>query len=97
MGYASRHGRRPPEFASKASHSHVIRSQVVKDLLTRCILPKRASEVDLPEDRLYPYRAVEPNPVRHVIAVDGGSRVEEVQKGFPSSQVAFFPVRRAHL
>lgn len=90
MGYSSRHGRRPPEFASKASHGHVIRSKTVQELLDRCFLPKRAGEVELAEDRLYPYSPVSPNPIRHVIAVDGGSRVEEVQKGFPSSQIAFF-------
>lgn len=90
MGYSSRRGRRPPEFASKASHGHVIRSEAVQDLLARCTLPKRADEVEVPADRLHPFREVRPNPVRHVIAVDGGSRVEEVRKGFPSSQIAFF-------
>ena len=88
MGYASRHGRRPPEYASKATHGHVINSDAVKALLQRCRLPKRAGEVDLPTELYMPQPPA--NPIRHVIAVDGGSRVEEVQKGFPSAQVAFF-------
>lgn len=88
MGYSSK--RRPPEFASKASHGHVIRSEAVQNLLARCTLPPRADAVEVPTDRLHTYREVRPNPVRHVIAVDGGSRVEEVRKGFPSSQIAFF-------
>jgi hypothetical protein len=90
MGYTSRRGRRPNEYASKSSHGHVIQDAVVQDFLAQCNLPKRAGEVKLSDHLSMPFEPVSDNPIRHVIAVDGGYNVVTVQKEFPSATVCFF-------
>jgi hypothetical protein len=90
MGYTSRHGRRPNEYASKSAHGHVIQDQAVQEFLAQCSLPKRAGEVKLSEHLSVPFEPVPDNPIRHVIAVDGGYNEVAVQKEFPSATVCFF-------
>jgi hypothetical protein len=90
MGYTSRHGRRPNEYASKSAHGHVIQDQAVQEFLAQCRLPKRAGEVKLSEHLSAPFEPVPDNPIRHVIAVDGGYSEVAVQKEFPSATVCFF-------
>ena len=90
MGYASRHGRRPDETASKSAHSHIINDPVVKAFLDRCTLPKRAGEVTLPREQLHTLKPLSENPIRHIVAIDGGYTEVVVQPDFPSATVAFF-------
>jgi hypothetical protein len=90
MGYTSRRGRRPNEYASKSAHGHVIEDVSVQEFLARCSLPKRAGEVKLCDHLTVPFEAVPDNPIRHVIAVDGGYNEVAVQKEFPSATVCFF-------
>lgn len=90
MGYTSRRGRRPNEYASKSAHGHVIQDVTVQEFLARCSLPKRAGEVKLSEHVTVPFEPVPDNPIRHVIAVDGGYNEVAVQKEFPSATVCFF-------
>lgn len=90
MGYTSRRGRRPNEYASKSAHGHVIQDAAVQDFLAHCNIPKRAGEVKLSEHLSVPFEPVANNPIRHVIAVDGGYNEEPVQKEFPSATVCFF-------
>ena len=47
MGYTTRRGRRPNEYASKSAHGHVIQDADVQDFLAQCNLPKKAGEVKL--------------------------------------------------
>jgi hypothetical protein len=90
MGYTSRRGRRPNEYASKSAHGHVIQDAAVQDFLAHCNIPKKAGEVKLSEHLSVPFEPVADNPIRHVIAVDGGYNEEPVQKEFPSATVCFF-------
>lgn len=90
MGYMSRRGRRPDEYASKASHGHVIRDKAVQAFLEQCVLPKRAEEVSLEAHEEVPYAPVTPNPIRNIIAIDGGFQEVVVQPDFPSSTLCFF-------
>ena len=85
-----RAGRRPLEHASKASHGSIIKDPTVQAFLERCVLPKKAEEIDLTDYELFPYERVDPNPVKHVIAIDGGYTVVPVQEKFPSATIAFF-------
>jgi hypothetical protein len=89
MGFSSRTGRRPAEYASKSAHGHVILDQAVQDFLRACQLPKKAEEVQLPEDRLVPFEPVARNPITHVIAFDSGYQEVPVRKEFPSATVCF--------
>lgn len=90
MGYSSRTGRRPAEFASKSAHGHVIQDAAVQAFLAQCNLPKRAGEVQFADHQRLPFRPVADNPVEHIIAVDGGYNEVVLQKEFPSSTVCFF-------
>ena len=89
MAYSSRHGRRPQEFASRSSHSHVIRDPVVSAFLGRCNLPAAAEDVTIRDDQIV---CVEPdeNPIKHFVAVDGGYSEVPVRTEFPSATVCFF-------
>lgn len=90
MGYSSRYGRRPPENASKSSHSFVINDPDVQLFLANCNLPKKTRDISL--SGYPPIRHATPpeNPIRHVIAIDGGYNPVVIDKEFPSSEICFF-------
>jgi hypothetical protein len=90
MGYTSRRGRRPSEYASKSAHGHVIQDPDVRDFLAQCNLPKKAGEVQLSDHLIVSFEPAANNPIKHVIAVDGGRNEVVVQKEFPSAKVCFF-------
>src|SRR3712207_4878569 len=90
MGYSSRRCRRPLEHDSKSTQGHVIKEPAVQAFLEQCNLPKRAGEVSLSEHLRPRFLPVDENPVRHVIAVDGGYTEVPVQTEFPSATVCFF-------
>jgi hypothetical protein len=90
MGYSARRGRRPFENASRSSHGHVIKDPAVQAFLNDCDLPRRAGEVAIPARNLYSYEPSLFNPIRHVIAIDGGYSEVPVQIEFPSATIAFF-------
>ncbi|NJO64637.1 MAG: NurA domain-containing protein, partial [Richelia sp. RM2_1_2] len=92
MGYTSKHGRRPSEYASKSSHSHIINDNSLRDFLNQCNLPKLASEVSLDDCDRLTHKPVANNPIRNVVAIDGGYTEVSVQTGFPSSTVCFFQI-----
>ncbi|NOY46328.1 MAG: NurA domain-containing protein [Deltaproteobacteria bacterium] len=89
MGYVSKR-KRPNEYASKSSHVYVINSPSVRNFLARCDLPKRADEVSLDNYLIQSLEPTDDNPIRHIIAIDGGYSEVPVQVEFPSSTIAFF-------
>jgi hypothetical protein len=89
MGFSAKNGR-PYELASKSSHTHVINDAAVKAYLAGCKLPKPNEDVQVPEDRQVGVQPPTTNPIRHIIAVDGGYSEVAVQKRFPSATVCFF-------
>lgn len=90
MAYASKYGRRPAEYASKSAHSQVVNDPSVRDFLEKCSLPKRAEEVSFSDHEGFSFEPVENNPIRHVIAIDGGYDEVVVRSEFPSSTMCFF-------
>lgn len=92
MGYVSRHGRRPNEYASRSAHSHIIKDPLVQAFLTKCNLPKHAGDIGLPEKQCVSCQSIPDNPIRHIIAIDGGYNEVAVQTEFPSSTVCFFQI-----
>jgi hypothetical protein len=90
LAYASKYGRRPAEYASKSAHSQVVNDPSVRDFLEKCSLPKRADEVSISEHAETPFEPVADNPIRHVIAIDGGYDEVMVRSEFPSSTMCFF-------
>lgn len=92
MGYTSRRGRRPNEYASRAAHGHVIKDPSVQAFLVQCELPKCSSEISLDGPRCISYEPLAENPIQHVIAIDGGYTEVPVRKEFPSATVCFFQI-----
>lgn len=92
MGYVSRRGRRPAEYASKSSHSHVINDDSVREFLEGCELPKRAEEISFSGHHNVSHQPVPANPIQHIIAVDGGYSEVAVRTEFPSATICFFQI-----
>jgi hypothetical protein len=90
MSYTSKSGRRPDEYASKSAHSQIIRDPSVQAFLRQCRLPARSEEVKLAEQHSVAYKPVAHNPIRHIIAVDGGYDHITIREGFPSATICFF-------
>ena len=90
MSYTSRDGRRPNEYASKSSHGYIIRDPEVSEFLDKCNLPKAAEDIEIPANLQFELEALESNPIKHIIAVDGGRSEVFVRKDFPSSTLTFF-------
>jgi predicted RNA-binding Zn-ribbon protein involved in translation (DUF1610 family) len=90
MSYTSKNGRRPNEYASKTSHGYIIRDPEVSEFLDKCNLPKMADDVDVPTNLQFSLDALENNPIKHIVAVDGGRSEVFVRKDFPSSTLTFF-------
>src|SRR5580698_76576 len=87
MGYSSRTGKRPAEYASKSAHSHVINDASVQAFLEKCRLPNKADEIDC---NFLDFEPDKNNPITHVIAIDGGYTEVAVRKEFPSATFCFF-------
>ncbi len=90
MSYNSKRGKRPAEYASKASHVHIAKSPSVKEFLGQCILPKSGEEIDLDEHTVVLLEKLVTNPIRHIIAIDGGFTEVPVRADYPSASIAFF-------
>lgn len=90
MAYTSRNGRRAPQFASRASHSQVIRDETVQKFLKNCELPKTNDEIHINPKYLHPIDYSKQHTKKHVVAVDGGFTTVAVKRSFPSSTVTFF-------
>jgi len=90
MAYASKNGRRPAEYASKTSHTHVINDATVSEFLKFGSIPKKASEINIPSKNLVKFIPVLENLISQIVAVDGGFEEIPVQSEFPSSTICFF-------
>lgn len=89
MAYRSRTGRRPDEWASKSSHSAIINDPEVASFLTRCYIPNSIEPKESPKKLQYVPDLSKKNPIRIVIAIDGGYTDVPVHDEFPSATVAF--------
>lgn len=90
MSYSSKNGRRPNEYASKSSHGYIINDPEVASFLTQCNLPKRSEDIDIPDRLRFDFLEVDNNPIKHIIAVDGGRTEVSVKNDYPSSTLTFF-------
>lgn len=90
MGYSARYGKRPFEYASKSAHGHVIRDLAVQQFLGNCQLPAQIESVAIPSSLCVPAKTTDSNPIRHVIAIDGGFNEVAVRSEFPSATICFY-------
>jgi len=89
MGYSSRVGRRPAEFASKSSHTNIINDEAVRNFLKSCRLPPKSEEVSINSSLIEKAKDCR-NPIKYIIAIDGGYSEVPVRREFPSARIAFF-------
>jgi hypothetical protein len=90
MGTTSR-SHKPNEWAAKVNHTHLIKDPFIKQFLDNCEFPSDAQEMK--ESDIALIRTLDKdidNPIKYILAVDGGYTAVEAKKGFPSSQIAFF-------
>jgi len=90
MSYSSIHGHRPNEYASKSSHSNIIQDPKVVEFLGKCNLPKSSEGIDIPSGLFLDLPEMATNPIKHIVAVDGGYTEVAIKKDFPSSTLTFF-------
>ena len=92
MAYASKKGKRPPEYASKASHREIISDPLVSQFLDKCIYPKGEDEITLSKKNIIELQDLQHNPIKNVVVIDSGVQTVQVKKNFPSSTVTFFQI-----
>jgi hypothetical protein len=90
MGYSTRYGKRPFEYASKSAHGHVIKDHAVQEFLQKCELPKAVDSVSIPSRLSVPVNNSGPDPIQHIIAIDGGFNEVAVRSEFPSATICFY-------
>ena len=90
MSYASKYGRRPPEYASKSSHQEIVKDKTVRAFLRQCRLPSTAAEVQTDDCEKVLISDENQTGIRHIVAIDGGYTEVPVREEFPSARIAFF-------
>ncbi|MCY4010909.1 MAG: NurA domain-containing protein [Candidatus Saccharibacteria bacterium] len=92
MSYSDIYGNRPPEFASKSSHSQIIKDKNVNDYLAKCQLPNYAEEIDegnfVNKIEALKHVSDADNPINYILAFDCGYNKSIARKSFPSAEVA---------
>jgi hypothetical protein len=90
MGITSR-STKPSEWAAKINHTHIINDPYIKAFLQNCEFPRDSSDVDIRDVSSSAFLdPATPNPIKYILAVDGGYTTADVKKSFPSAQFAFF-------
>lgn len=90
MGSTSR-SHKPNEWAAKINHTHIINDPFIQDFIRQCDLPKESADVESNDrDSIKLLNSDIGNPIKHILAVDGGYTTVEVKRNFPSAQFAFF-------
>jgi len=90
MAYSSKDGKKPFEHASRTSHTHILNDDAVQKFLSRCVLPKKAEDIDFNVCDSRKINSPEGDDIQFIVAIDGGSTTAVVQKEFPSSVLQFF-------
>lgn len=90
MGTTSR-SLKPNEWAAKTNHTQIINDPFIKDFISKCSFPKDALDMEESDTNCFEsFNSNISNPIKHILAVDGGYTTVEVKKNFPSAQFAFF-------
>jgi len=81
---------KPSEWAAKVNHTHLIKDPFIQNFLKNCSPPKKAYDIDANEaSNIHQMEDVD-NPIKYIFAVDGGYTTVQIEKSFPSSEIAFF-------
>lgn len=89
MGFNSMRNRKPFERASMVNHSQIIQNNHVQNFIDKCIIPQiNLDKIEYPEECFVDLNKI--NRIKHIISIDGGYSETYINKGFPSTAVAFF-------
>ena len=90
MSYGNEHSNKPFERASKISHTNIINDPYVKEFLGKCKIPPFYDDIDDNDVNFLTLGELSSNPIKNIIAIDGGYTDVKVKENFPSSTIAFF-------
>lgn len=90
MSYNNKYSNKPFESASKTNHTSIINDRDVKNFLSDCHIPSFDKDISQQDMQNYFLENLENNPIKNIIAIDGGFTDVFVRKEFPSSTIAFF-------
>lgn len=89
MGTTSRSGK-PNEWAAKINHTHIIKDEMVNQFLSKCSFPKEVENIEEISTLVEEVDDSIESPIKFILAVDGGYTNIEINKNFPTSEIAFF-------
>lgn len=91
MSYNNKYSNKPFESASKTGHTSIINDKDVKSFLSNCHIPSYNKDVSEQDMQSYFLKDIpNNNPIKTIIAIDGGFTDVYVREEFPSSTIAFF-------
>lgn len=90
MSYGNDYSNKPFERASKTSHTNIINDSAVQSFLSKCKIPPYHEEIEDKDIKLYTLKEPIKNPIKNIIAIDGGYTNVFVKEDFPSSTIGFF-------
>lgn len=90
MSYGNDYSNKPFERASKTAHTNIINDAEVQSFLSKCKVPPYQDDVDDADIEIHMLEGVVHNPIKNIIAIDGGYTNVFVKEEFPSSTIAFF-------
>lgn len=89
MGFNSMRNRKPFEMASMINHSQIIQNRSVQNFIDSCIIPKtNLNNINYPSGISADISKMK--NIKYIISVDGGYSETYIDKGFPSTALAFF-------
>lgn len=90
MSYGNDYTNKPFERASKTAHTNIINDRDVQNFLSSCHIPPFEESIEHEDMTIIELKELESNPIKNIIAIDGGYTNVYVKEDFPSSTIAFF-------
>ena len=90
MSYGNDYSNKPFERASKTAHTNIINDVEVQSFLSNCKIPPYQDDVDDSDIDIHMLEDLSHNPIKNIIAIDGGYTNVFLKEAFPSSTIAFF-------
>lgn len=90
MSYGNDYSNKPFERSSKTAHTNIINDAEVQSFLAKCKVPRYQDDVDNADIQIHMLEEPIHNPIKNIIAIDGGYTNVFVREDFPSSAIAFF-------
>ena len=83
-------GLKPAEYASHSSQTPLILDKDINEFLKDCYYPKHANEELKNEMNIQKIQTPKNNPIKKILAIDGGYNEIMIGQSYPSSTMAFF-------